>query len=98
MELVIGVDGQVRCLYDEAIPLARLGAVSIRRASYVEPDAQGRWRADLAPVGGPVLGPFDFRSAALEAEAAWLTGWLVAGGGAKSHPAISSVSRGLVQT
>ena len=72
MDLVIDPAGQVRCLYGEAIPLASLGEVSLRRASHVEPDDQGRWRADLAPVGGPVLGPYDRRSAALAAEEQWL--------------------------
>ena len=72
MDLVIDAVGQVRCLYGEAIPLASLGAISIRRASHVEPDNQGRWRADLAPAGGPMLGPFDRRSEALAAEARWL--------------------------
>ncbi len=32
----------------------------------------GFWYADLAPVGGPVLGPFLKRSTALEAELDWL--------------------------
>ena len=41
---------------------------SITRASHVEPDAEGRWLADLTPVAGPVLGPFDLRSEALAAE------------------------------
>jgi len=36
------------------------------------PDAQGRWHTDLSLVSGPVLGPFALRSAALEAEHAWL--------------------------
>ena len=41
------------------------------------PTADGRWTADLRPVGGPVLGPFARRSEALEAERAWLeANWL----------------------
>jgi hypothetical protein len=72
MQLVVGSDGSVRCLYDEAIDLAALGSLSITRASHVEPDETGRWLADLAPVAGPVLGPFDCRSDALEAERVWL--------------------------
>ena len=72
MQLVIDCQGQVRCLYDEALDLAALGSVSIRRASHVEPDEQGRWWADLAPVEGPRLGPFERRSAALDAERQWL--------------------------
>jgi hypothetical protein len=72
MILVIRPSGRVECLYDEAIDLAALGSVSIRRARHVEPDGQGRWWADLAPVNGPVLGPFTRRSSALEAERRWL--------------------------
>lgn len=75
MDLVIEAGGQVRCIYDEAINLAALGRLSIRRASHVEPDADGHWVASL--IGGPVLGPFATRSQALEAEQAWLqASWL----------------------
>ena len=78
MHLVVDRAGQVRCLYDESIDLATLGRTEIARASHVEPNAEGRWQADLGPVGGPVLGPFARRSAALEVEAAWLEAhWLV---------------------
>ena len=77
MRLVIEPGGRVRCLYGEAVDLAALGALTIRRASHVEPDADGLWWADLAPLGGPKLGPFARRSLALDAEAAWLEGhWL----------------------
>ena len=73
MELLIDGSGNVRCLYGEAIDLSTLGSVSIRRGSHVEPNANGLWLADLAPVAGPKLGPFRQRSAALAAEAAWLS-------------------------
>lgn len=78
MEIVISPGGVARCVYAEDLDLAALGEVEVRRASYVEPDESGRWRADLLPVGGPVLGPFGRRSEALAAEAAWLAAhWLV---------------------
>ena len=77
MQLLIKPDGAVRCLYDEAIDLHALGRLVIARGSHVEPDRHGRWFADLAPVGGPCLGPFQSRSQALEAENRWLEAhWL----------------------
>jgi hypothetical protein len=77
MQLVIHPDGAVSCLYDEAIDLTALGSLQIERGSHVEPDELGRWFADLAPVSGPKLGPFDRRSDALEAERVWLeANWL----------------------
>ena len=77
MELHVSPAGQVRCLYGEAIDLGQLGTLSITRGSHVEPAAGGRWTADVAPVGGPVLGPFPHRSEALAAERQWLvTCWL----------------------
>ena len=72
MELVVGVDGGVRCIYDESLDLRALGRLQITRASHVEPDADGNWWADMGPVGGPVLGPFGTRGAALRAERGWL--------------------------
>ncbi len=71
MQRLIDPQGIVRCIYDELIPLAALGAVVIRRASHVEPSSDG-WYADLSPVQGPKLGPFALRSAALQAESDWL--------------------------
>ena len=77
MRLVIKPDGSVRCLYDEAVDLSSLGSLTIQRGSHVEPDATGQWLADLAPVDGPVLGPFKRRSEALSAERDWLEkNWL----------------------
>jgi hypothetical protein len=79
MDLLVDRTGQVRCVYGECIDLATLGRAEIRRASRVEPTPDGRWTADLRPVGGPVLGPFGRRSEALAAELAWLEAhWLVA--------------------
>jgi hypothetical protein len=72
MRLRIDPQGRVLAVYGEAIDLAALGPLSIRRASHVEPDPAGRWWADLGPVGGPRLGPFARRSQALAAERAWL--------------------------
>lgn len=76
MQLIVDTHGQVRCIYGEEIDLAALGVLSIRRASHVEPDADGRWWADLEPVGGPKRGPFAVRSEALAAEREWLELWL----------------------
>ena len=78
MFLIVDVKGDVRGLYAETIDLTVLGAVSIRRASHVEPDSDGLWWADLAPVHGPRLGPFRCRSAALHAECRWLEAFLSA--------------------
>jgi hypothetical protein len=79
MDLVIDGRGQVRCLYSEAIDLAALGTLIIKRASHVEPDEAGRWWVDLDPVKGPRLGPFAHRSQALAAEEAWLSHHILGG-------------------
>jgi hypothetical protein len=72
MEMVVDPQGVVRCVYAEDIDLSMLGPLHIRRASHVEPDATGKWWADLSPVAGPRLGPFDRRSQAMHAECQWL--------------------------
>ena len=72
IEIVIGPGGNARTIYDEQFDVACLGEVTIRRASFVEPDDRGRWFADLSQAGGPKLGPFGLRSAALDAEVTWL--------------------------
>jgi hypothetical protein len=81
VELVVGVDGGVSCIYDEAVDLREIGRLTITRASHVEPDQDGNWLADMGPAGGPVMGPFGTRSEALAAERAWL---LVRGGRSRS--------------
>jgi hypothetical protein len=72
--VVIRPDGAITFIHDDDLrPFVNaLGAPEIRRASCVEPTPGGRWTADMAPVAGPVLGPFDTRREALAAERAWL--------------------------
>ena len=72
MELVINSSGDIRCVYGEEVNLSELGRLSIQRGSHVEPTEDGQWTADLSPVQGPQLGPFDCRTQALAAEVAWL--------------------------
>jgi hypothetical protein len=86
MLLRIEPTGYVCCLYGEAVDLSALGPVTIRRVSQVEPDAEGRWHADLSPVGGPRLGPFPLRSQALAAEVRWLEEHLLSGPSSIADP------------
>lgn len=74
MNIYVRPNGNAQAIYDETLDLAQVGAIDIRRASHVEPAANrpGQWEADLSPVGGPVLGPFNKRAEALAAEIAWL--------------------------
>lgn len=80
MQLLIDSAGSIRCLYGESLDLASLGTLQIARGSHVEPNEQGRWLADLSPVAGPCLGPFDHRSQALAAEQTWLEAHWLCGG------------------
>jgi hypothetical protein len=73
LDLIVGLDGAVSCIYDELLDLHQIGTLSITRASHVEPDADGDWWADMGPSGGPVLGPYGSRSEALVAERGWLS-------------------------
>jgi hypothetical protein len=72
IELVVDAGGDVRCIYDEVLDLREIGKLQITRASHVEPDRDGLWWADMGPVGGPALGPYGSRSAALNGEREWL--------------------------
>ena len=66
-------DGTIEFIYEDALRgLFALGRPTVRRASHVEPTAEGRWTADLGPSAGPLLGPFDTRAAAVAAERRWL--------------------------
>lgn len=71
--IVIEPSGTMKLIYDDDLRfLLDEGIGRIERASHVEPTVDGRWQADLAPVQGPVLGPFETRKEALAAEVAWL--------------------------
>ena len=72
MHVVITSQGHLRSLYSDQFPFRELGPPAITRASHVEPTESGAWTADLAPVNGPRLGPFEWRETALQAERAWL--------------------------
>ena len=67
-------DGTVSTIFsDEVMPFMRAaGRPVIKRASHVEPTPDNKWVADMAPSGGPILGPFESRAKALEEEIKWL--------------------------
>jgi hypothetical protein len=76
-DLVIRADGTIEAIYTDAVPFRELaqalgGDLRIARASHVEPTPDGLWSADMELSGGGVLGPFDLRQEALEAEVRWL--------------------------
>ena len=84
--IVVKPNGAMWFIHDDRLRgLLRQGEASIRRASHVEPGdpAQGqeplKWYVDLSPSGShkhkhkqKVLGPFDTRQEALDAEVAWI--------------------------
>ena len=79
MQLVITASGTIRCVYSDDVDLHQFGTLQSTRGSHVEPTANGQWSADLSPVNGPLLGPFDRRTEALAAEQQWLEAhWLLA--------------------
>lgn len=74
-EIIVAPNGMLRFIYDDELAsmLQDIGTLSVKRASHVEPNENNEWLADMSPVGGPVLGPFVTRSAALVAEHTWLS-------------------------
>jgi len=74
MQMLFAANGETRLIYDDDLAeIAReLGSVEITRASHVEPTTEGLWNADMSPVGGGILGPFQTRAQALQAERNWL--------------------------
>ena len=74
-EIIVAPNGMLRFIYDDdlASMLQDIGTLSVKRASHVEPSQDGHgWWADMSPVGGPMLGPFDTRGQALSEETGWL--------------------------
>ena len=60
---------------DEVVSLLGEGTSTVRRVSHVEPSFVSGchgWTADMSPVDGPVLGPYETRAEALDAEHEWL--------------------------
>jgi hypothetical protein len=75
-EIFILPDGTVKFLYyDELKPLLSIGTgTTVRRVSHVDPEITGdglKWFADLSPMDGPKLGPFETRQLAIDAEIKW---------------------------
>jgi hypothetical protein len=71
-DILIDENGDVQFIYnDDLAALCALGNARTARASHVEPYGP-EWRADLSPIGGPVLGPFRTRARALDAEVRWI--------------------------
>lgn len=74
INIFVGDDGSISYVYDDEVDRFFRGAGFegvVRRASRVEP-CEGGWSADLALVGGPVLGPFEDRAQAIAEEVEWL--------------------------
>lgn len=74
-KLKISSSGEITAIHnDHLVSLYKdgRGTASIRRASHVEPTSDGLWTADMSPMNGPMLGPFETRQKALDAETDWL--------------------------
>lgn len=74
-QFVIDIDeaGNLAFVWDDRlVGLLEAGKPNVQRASHVEPTTEGKWQADMGPVGGPVLGDFTLRASALAAEREWL--------------------------
>lgn len=76
-DILVRTDGTIQFVHsDELVPLLQYGAThgktDIQRVSHVESPDGLKWAADMSPVDGPTLGPFDLRGDALNAERVWL--------------------------
>jgi hypothetical protein len=65
---IVVSEREIRFIHqDDLAEVFQAGKATTRRASHVE-TGKGGWNADLRPVNGPVLGPFNRRDTALQAE------------------------------
>jgi hypothetical protein len=66
--------GEIRFIHDDELrPILVEGTAHVQRASHVEPSIEGTtWTADMRPVGGGILGPFNTKQEALDAEVNYL--------------------------
>lgn len=76
LSIFVTGSGDVVYLHDDDVHEVMqdvLDQAAIRRASYVEPQSDGRWYVDFAPIGLQItLGPFRRRADALAAEREYL--------------------------
>ena len=86
MQIVIKPSGVFISVYDDAFDYGDFGKPQIRRASRVEPDDSGRWIADLSPIDGPKLGPFNKHNEAVEAELEYVNAMLAECEPLDEHP------------
>lgn len=71
--IVVEPSGTIKLIYEDDLRgLLTNGKAEIKRVSHVEPTIDGRWEADLSPINGPILGPYDTRKEALESEVNYL--------------------------
>lgn len=70
----IAPNGDLTFIYNDAlVTLLDEGQAEVKRASHVEPTADGQgWQADMSPVNGPLLPVCKLRSEALAAEVDYL--------------------------
>lgn len=81
-QIVLNIDseGVMQFVYDDELKdLIIAGEAEIHRASHIEPTSRGEWIADLAPSGGPRIGPLPTREEAVAIEVARLEDKLIRG-------------------
>ena len=96
--ICIHKDGVIEFIYDDDLASFIHGCENkeIFRASHVEPDADGKWYADLSPVKGPKLTGFNTRQEALNAEVKWLVDQYLRSGNESRNQAGSAAEQGTV--